>query len=82
MFISFEILIDGHNKDRVELCAFSPKEAVTLFTLFEDSQRVIAWKCSHKPEVFGCASSDSGYWKKLRIDGFTSDDYQERNHNA
>ena len=77
MFISFEILIDGHSKDRVDLCVSSPKEAMSLFIVFEDSPRIIAWKCnSHKPEDFGCAPSDSGCWKKLRTRGFTSEDLQ------
>ena len=78
MFIHFEILIQSHTKERVELMVSTPKEAVNLFTLFESSPQIIAWKCvSHKPEDFGCASSESGSWKKIRLQGFTKEDFAD-----
>ena len=76
MFIHFEILIQSHEKERVELIVTTPKEAVNLFTVFENSPSIIAWRCVfHRPEDFGCAKGDSGSWKKLRLKGFTREDY-------
>lgn len=79
MFVYFEILIeDGPNRERISLVVSSPKEAVTLFCLWETTPRVIAWKClTHKPEELGCASGDSPLWRKYRSNekGFTFEDY-------
>ena len=76
MFIHFEILVRSHDRERVELMVSTPKDAVNLFTLFESSPNIVAWKClSHKPEDFGCASATSGSWKKIRPDGYNRADY-------
>ena len=44
MFINFQILVDGHEKETIDLQVTTPKEALGLIALFEASPRVIAWQ--------------------------------------
>lgn len=79
MFFQFEILVKSHIVERVELIVSTPKEAINLFFLFEESPRVIAWKfISHKPEDLGCAPGNSKAWKKYRSKepGFKQEDFE------
>ena len=78
MFIHMEILVRSFITDKIELMVSTPNEAMTMFTLFEKSDGVIAWRClTHEPEDFGCASPSRGAWLKYRDNatGFTTRDY-------
>ena len=77
MFINFQILLDGHERDTIELQVTTPKEALGLIALFETSPRVIAWQMPGRdPGDFGAAPGGSPIWKKYRVNGFIREDYQ------
>lgn len=76
MFINFQILIDSHERDTIDLQVTTPKEALGLMILFENSQRVIAWQMPGRdPGDFGAAPGVSPIWKKCRVNGFTKEDH-------
>ena len=76
MFINFQILVDSHERETIDLQVSTPKEAVVLMSLFETSPRVIAWQMPGRdPGDFGAAPGDSLIWKKYRTNGFTKEDH-------
>ena len=73
MFINFQILLDTHERDTIDLQVTTPKEALGLMSLFEASPRVIAWQMhgsDRDPGDFGAAPGNSPVWKKYRVNGF------------
>lgn len=74
MFINFTILINSHQREIVELQVTTPKEALALMTLFESTERVVAWKLDRDPSDFGAAPGSSAIWKKFRVT-FTKEDF-------
>ena len=76
MFINFQILVDSHERDVIDLQVTTPKEALGLIFLFETSPRVIAWQMPGRdPGDFGAAPGSSPIWKKFRMNGFSREDY-------
>ena len=76
MFINFQILVDSHEKETIDLQVTTHKEALGLMSLFEASPRVIAWQMPGRdPGDFGAAPGGSPIWKKCRVNGFTKEDH-------
>lgn len=72
MFINFQILVDSHERDTIDLQVTTPKEALGLMSLFEASPKVIAWQMPGRdPSDFGAAVGGSPIWKKYHVNGFT-----------